>query len=344
MFFSLERYDIKEIPAAKKSERGVIMQTPKEAILAAYRHQQPEYLTSEVDAIRTFLMPGDRYFGSEVEGYDLFGVRWTQLGPDPGLDGNTPTPGYRRLADITRWREDLVFPDLDSLPLEIIFSNMTQGFDREQHAVRGMLLSGNFERLNQLIGMEDALCVFYEEPEAADDFFSAMADYKIRCIDKLIDYQNPDIILMHDDWGMNANLFFSPEIWRKFIKPHERRFADHIHARGKLYEHHSCGYITPLIPDLVEIGLDAIGPLNICNDLTAIKRDFGRQITLLGGVDNQRIDTPDTSEEMIRAEARRVIDVLAPGGSYLPTAIFTKQRTVDIFYDEVGRYGRHFYN
>ena len=220
---------------------------------------------------------------------------------------------------------------------------MTAGIDRQKYAVRGLMLSGLFERMNQLIGMEDALCAFYEEPEAIEDFFNAMADYKLRCIDAMIEYGNPDILIMHDDWGMNTNLFFSPDIWRKLIKPHEKRFADRMHARGVLYEHHSCGYITPLIPDLVEIGMDAIGPLNICNDLTWIKREYGRDITLLGGVDNQRIDRLDTPEDVIRAEARRVTDELAPGGSYLPTAIFTKQRTVDIFFDEIERYGWGFY-
>ena len=50
------------------------MQTPKEAILAAYRHQQPEYLTSEEYGIKGFMMPGDRYFGAETEGYDMFGA------------------------------------------------------------------------------------------------------------------------------------------------------------------------------------------------------------------------------------------------------------------------------
>jgi uroporphyrinogen decarboxylase len=47
-----------------------------------------------------------------------------------------------------------------------------------------------------------------------------------------------------------------------------------MHAAGVLYEHHSCGYITPLIPDMIDAGIDAIGPLNICNDLALIKREY----------------------------------------------------------------------
>lgn len=320
------------------------MQTRKEAVLAAYRHQQPEYLTSEIFGIHTIMMPGDRYFGEEREGYDLFGVRWTQLGPNPGLDGNTPTPGYRRIKDIANWRDELELPDLRNLPLEAIWNSMMQGVDRDQVAIRCLMLSGLFERLNQLIGMEDALCSFYEEPEALMDFFRAMANYKISCVNLVAEIVKPEIIMMHDDWGMNTNLFFNPELWREFIKPEVKRIIEHVHDQGILYEHHSCGYVTPLIGDFVEIKMDALGPLNICNDLKLIEKDYGKHITLLGGVDNQRIDRLDVPEEVIRVEARRVIDQLAPGGSYLPTAIFTKQRTVDIFYDETERYGRHFYS
>jgi uroporphyrinogen decarboxylase len=54
--------------------------------------------------------------------------------------------------------------------------------------VRGLKLSGLFERMNQLIGMEEALCAFYEEPAAVEDFFQAMADYKIQCIDAMIEH------------------------------------------------------------------------------------------------------------------------------------------------------------
>ncbi len=319
------------------------MQTPKQAILAAYRQQQPDFVPVEISSLGGIIMPGDRYFGEDIEGYDMFGVRWTQLGPNPGLDGNTPTPGYRRVSDIASWRAELEMPAVEGLPLQAIWGGQMNGVDRDQVAVRCLMLSGLFERLNQLIGMEDALCAFYEEPEAVKDFFSAMADYKIKCVDLAADIAGPDIILMHDDWGMNTNLFFSPEIWREFIKPEVKRIVAHVHQRGMIYEHHSCGYITPLVGDMVEIGIDAVGPLNICNDLNALKEAYGNRITLMGGVDNQRIDRLDVSEEEIRAEARRVIDQLAPGGGYIPTAIFTKQRTVDIFYHEVDRYGRNFY-
>ena len=53
------------------------------------------------------------------------------------------------------------------------------------------------------------------------------------------------------------NLFFSPEIWREFIKPNEEKYVKRIHDHGMLYIHHSCGNVDKIIPELAEIGIDA---------------------------------------------------------------------------------------
>ena len=127
----------------------------------------------------------------------------------------------------------------------------------ETDVVSCLILSGQFERLNQMIGMENALCSFYEYPDELHEFFDAMLEYKLKCIDLAHKYLNPDVIHMHDDWGTNDNMFFSPELWREYIKPNEEKITQHIHELGMLYIHHSCGYIKQIIPDLVEIGVDA---------------------------------------------------------------------------------------
>ena len=320
------------------------MQTYREALLAAYRGEMPEFIPPKTKASIGVVFPGERYFGPEPEGYDAWGVRWTRLGPDPGLDGSMVTPGYQALEDISSWREQVTFPDPEAMHAGDILKQMWASIDHPQDYVTHVLfLSGAWERMNQLLGMEDALCAFYDDPEAVHGFLHAMCEYKLKCIDIACEAVDPDVIHMHDDWGSSANLFFSPDMWREFIKPVEQRICDHIHSKGKIYEHHSCGYITTIIPYLVEIGIDAVNPLNISNDMAWIKREYGDKITLMGGIDNQRIDRADTPEEEIRAEVRRAMDAYAPGGRYVPEFIFTNARVRDIFMDEVERYGRDIY-
>lgn len=321
------------------------MQTNREALLSAYRGEMPDYIPPLTKSTAGVVFPGDRYFGPNKEGYDAWGVRWTQLGPDPGLDGNTVTPNHRRLSEISNWKKEITFPDLESMHSKDILLQMKQTSIPDPEAVVShvLILSGPWERMNQLLGMEDALCAFYEDPDAVQEFLEAMVDYKIKCIDIANEVVNPDVFNLHDDWGTSGNLFFSPDMWRKFVKPGEKKICDHIHSLGKIYEHHSCGYITTIIPDLVEISVDAINPLNICNDIEYIKQNYGSQITLAGGIDNQLIDHKDTPVETIRAEVRRAMDAYAPGGRYIPEFVFTNARVRDIFMNEVETYGKNIY-
>lgn len=320
------------------------MQSNKEALFAAYRGEMPEFIPPLTECTAGAVFPGDRYFGPETEGEDAWGVRWTNLGPDPGLDGSTVTPGYQRLSSISAWKEEVSFPDLDALHAKEILIQMMQSNPNPEACVTHVLfLSGPWERMNQLLGMEEALCSFYEDPESVHEFLDAMCEYKIKCIDIACEAVNPHIIHMHDDWGSSSNLMFSPQMWREFIKPIEQRLCSHIHSKGKLYEHHSCGYVTTIVPDLAEIGVDALNPLNVCNDMAYIKKHFGHKLTLAGGIDNQKIDREDISEDEIRAEVRRAMDAYAPGGRYIPQAIFTSRRVRDIFMDEVKKYGKGIY-
>ena len=102
------------------------------------------------------------------------------------------------------------------------------------------------------------------------------------------------------------------------IKPHIKRMVDCAHANGMIYQQHSCGYIEPIIEDLIEIGVDALEPLQACNDCKTIKEKYGKQLTLVGGFDNEHIlNRDDVSNEEKRAEVLRVLEYMAPGGSYV---------------------------
>ena len=323
------------------------MQSRKEAILSIYRGEKAEFIPRGDRGIFNAVFPGERYFPSPFEPYgtgpDAWGGLWTNQGPDPGLDGNTVAADFRLFNEVEDWKEHVKFPDLSRIPVAPILHGMSAHVNREDTVLSCLMLSGQFERLNQMVGMENALCAFYECPDELHEFFDAMCEYKLNCIQLAYDAIHPEIIHMHDDWGTGSNMFFSPDLWREFIKPNELRYSKKIHELGMLYEHHSCGYIQQIIPDLVEIGVDCLNPLNSCNDVEKIKRECGGRITLKGGVNNQFIESGHATEEEIRAEARRVMDAYGAGGRYLPDYVATNGSVRDIFFDEVERYGQNFY-
>lgn len=324
------------------------MQTNKEALLALYRGQKADFIPEVYSTQKDVVFPGDRYIelGDKFDPYgtgpDAWGVLWTNQGPNPMIDGNMVAKDFRMFEGMDEWKEKVKFPPLNFMPIEDIFKGMCAGMhvNPQTDVVSCLLLSGQFERMNQMIGMENALCAFYEYPDEVHEFFEAMCQYKIKCIDLAYKFLKPDVIHMHDDWGTNNNMFFSPELWREFIKPLEKRYADHIHELGMIYQHHSCGYITQIVPDLVEIGVDVIEPMSVNNDLDGILEKYGDQITICGGIDNQMIDRVDSTEEQIRAEVRRAMDAYGKKGRYLPYYIPTLESKMGIYIDEVTRYGK----
>lgn len=313
------------------------MQTMKECVLAAYRREKQDFVPCVQAVMHGVMCPGDNYIGPAGEGFDAWGVKWHFDGGNPAFNGPTPVPGGALIEDFEDWETHIKLPDLDALPWG--FARQMLPADRQDKLVDVFMLSGLLERMHYLAGFENALCAFYEAPEAVHSFLHAMADWRIAFIDRLVAIAQPEIVHMQDDWGTQNGMMISPELWREFFKPHEKRFAQHIHSKGLLYEHHSCGYIQPIIGDLVEIGVDAINPLNVCNDIPQIKKEFGNAICLIGGLNNQLIDAPETQEAEIRAEVRRAIDENAPGGAYIPSYIPTRPDRLEIVTDEILRYG-----
>ena len=323
------------------------MQTAKEALLARMRGEKADFIPEFYSTVKDVVFPGERFIDLENfdpygTGPDAWGVMWTNMGPNPMIDGNTVAKDFRLFENMDEWKEKVHFPPIDFMPVDQILNGMKMGmgYKEDEHALSCLLLSGAFERMNQMIGFENALCAFYEYPDEVKEFFEAMCDYKIKCIELAHKYLKPDIIHMHDDWGTNDNMFFSPEIWREFIKPLEKRYADKIHELGMIYMHHSCGYIQQIIPDLVEVGVDCINPMMVSNDIDYVLENYGDKITVVGGMNNQMMEMPDSTPEQIVGEVHRAMDAYVNKGRYLPFIIPNNEAKFGIYVGAVNEYGR----
>jgi uroporphyrinogen decarboxylase len=104
-------------------------------------------------------------------------------------------------------------------------------------------------------------------------------------------------------------------MYRELIKPFHRRAAEWAHSHGIKVHLHSCGDVNPFVPDLVEIGIDALNPLEVKAgmDPVQLKRDYGRDLVLHGGINAVLWDDMDK----IRAEMERVLPVLKENGGYI---------------------------
>ena len=305
--------------------------TRREELLQVYQHKDINYVPcffTDFD----FSQPESINERPKGDGLDWFGVEWEFV---PAVMAPMVKPGTKRLTDICNWKEELVFPDLNAVDWEAAAAAETANWDRENKISFMMLINGIFERTHALMGFEDALCAMYEEPEAYKELVNAITDYKVEVIKIIGKYFKPDVLSFHDDFGSNDRMLMSVDLWEEFFKEPLKRVIDETHRQGMIYEHHSCGYIEPIFDQLVELGIDAIDPLQITNPVRQLKDQYQDRVTFVGGYDNQNVyDKPGVTENEIRTETKRAIEELAPGGSFVAFPLTVTFDFVPTFIDE----------
>jgi uroporphyrinogen decarboxylase len=137
-----------------------------------------------------------------------------------------------------------------------------------------------------------------------------------------------DIIRADEDLGGHDNMLISPRLWRRWYKPLWADIFAICHRHGARVWLHSCGFCRSVVPDFIDMGADILNPIPPYvrgSDPLDMKQTFGDRLVLDGGVDQMRVLTQGTPDE-VRAEVRRRIAELAPGGGYLlgPSQVITE--------------------
>ncbi len=128
-----------------------------------------------------------------------------------------------------------------------------------------------------------------------------------------------DILRIADDLGMQDRLLLSPSAIRQHLIPRIARLVDMAHAHGVKVMFHSCGSIRPIIPDLVDIGIDILDPIQVAArdmDPTVLKRDFGDRVCFHGAIDTQYL-LPQGTPGQVAETVRQMINTLGRGGGYI---------------------------
>ena len=146
----------------------------------------------------------------------------------------------------------------------------------------------------------DQVCEFYYE--ANERFFTAAGDLM-------------DGFFFGNDFGTQSSLICGPNQFGEFIMPWFRKFIQQGHEHGYQVILHSCGAIHPVIPDLIDAGVECLHPLQAKArhmDAETLARDFKGKIAFMGGIDTQELLVNATPDE-VRREVERVKRLLGPG-------------------------------
>jgi uroporphyrinogen decarboxylase len=350
--------------------------TERERMLRTYKRQ-------EIDRVPMFdkAWKGTRrrWKNEGIEGWweDYFGFdHLTQVRPD-----NSPRFETKVLEETDRYRivttpwgaTQKQFKEMDSTPETLDFYYCDS--DRWEEAKAKMLQhhedripweklkqnapiwekEGRFRQLvvwhgfdvahSGMIGTENVLIGMYEEPEWIKDVIETYLTTSLDLCQRILDagYQF-DGIFWYDDMGYKNTPFFSPEMYREIVKPFHKRAVDWAHERGLVTELHSCGFIEPLIPDILDTGVEMLNPLEIKAgmDPFKLKKLYGDKLAFHGGINAQLWD----NIELVKSEMERIIPAMKEGGGYvfasdhsIPNSVsFENMKEIARLAHELGKY------
>lgn len=175
-----------------------------------------------------------------------------------------------------------------------------------------------FEAIHPVIGHENMLLGMALDPEWIRDMANTYASLLIGLFEELFERGGkPDGIWFFEDMGFKARPFMSPQMYCELIKPAHKLTIDFAHSHKLPVIMHSCGFIEPLLPDMIEAGIDCLQAMEVKAgmDILRIHRNFGEKIALMGGLDVRPIATNDI--DGIRRELETKLPVLKKGNGFI---------------------------
>jgi uroporphyrinogen decarboxylase len=189
--------------------------------------------------------------------------------------------------------------------------------------VADIMCLGPFEGACFLRGYEDFSTDLYWNPKLAHAIMDKVTETDIALWDLFIDHVGPyvQVVAQGDDLGTQRGPWTAPDMYRKMVKPYHQRLYDFIHSKtsAKVFMH-SCGSVFDIIPDLIEVGVDVLNPIQRSAakmDIATMKQQFGTELCFWGGgIDVQQV-LPHATHDEIKREVAYSIETLGRDGGYV---------------------------
>jgi uroporphyrinogen decarboxylase len=193
----------------------------------------------------------------------------------------------------------------------------------DDYAALGVMWSAHFQDACAAFGMENALMTMLSAPEMFDAVISRIVRFYLEA--NAIFYEagakRLDAVLIGNDLGSQTGLMLSPDLIRRFVLPGTKLLVDQAKSYGFKVMHHSCGGVREIIPDLIDIGVDVIHPIQVLAagmEPAGLKHDFGHRVSFCGGMDVQHLLTKGPPEQ-VREEVVRLRKLFPTGLIFSPS-------------------------
>lgn len=236
-------------------------------------------------------------------------------------------------------------PDIDDL-----IDNTPLIEAREKHPDYAILTYGPgslFLSANSFFGYETSLMHHLSRPDLIQQLIDCSVDYAFAVIDKMYREVRDavDIVSLEDDFGTQTSLYISYELFLKFYKPAFQKIISRLKHYGYFVQFHSCGAVSELIDDFIEMGVDILDPVQVSArgmEIENLAEKYRDRITFHGGIDTQKL-LPYGKPEDVKKQVRKIISLfkgkrifVSPSQNFLPDipvenliAMFSTERTYE---------------
>ncbi len=263
------------------------------------------------------LMPSGSYY------YDAINPPFFNAGTAADLDKNREA----FLAMDWPFFADETFEDMEKRAKEL--------YEKTDFALMGNFCAHIFAGGQGLRGYAKFMEDLYAAPALAEGIMDRLAEAYIKRFDR---YKKGvgkyvQIINVNDDLGTQASLQISPAMYRNRVKPYQKKLYQYIKKnwKGKLFLH-SCGSVVEIIPDLIELGIDILNPVQYTArgmDVLELKKSFGRDLVFWGGGCDTQKTLPFSTPAKIREEVKKQSDILGAGGGYIFSQVHNIQYDIE---------------
>jgi uroporphyrinogen decarboxylase len=298
---------------------------PRERVETALNHEIPDRCPMQIsftpefaDRLYQDLEMSGRYYLDEKPYVDEWGIGWDiQPYETPfGTGHYTEIVGHPLAEDeaISTYQP----PDPTRPELYNDSRQMIRDF-KDEYWIVGVTVTTIFETAWALRGYERLMMDMSLDPDLANDILEIPYRYHLTAAKKLVEL-GVDMIWTGDDVGTQNRMLISPKMWRQFLKPRMANFIAEIKSLNPMLKvaYHTDGKIDPILPDLIEIGLDVLNPIQPASmDPAQLKEEYGDLLCFWGSIDEQ-YTLPFGKPSDVEAEVReRLLTVGKDGGLIL---------------------------
>lgn len=269
-----------------------------------------DILLSSVGWANCYYHEGDAYT-------DEWGVGWKRAAYSTKFGNGSYTEIIGHPLGLDTAIETYTPPDPDREELYLDTMRLIKEYGNE-YWITGVTVTTIFETAWALRGLDQLLMDFIIDPELAGRILDIPFKYHLTAAKHLVEL-GVDMIWIGDDMGGQNTMMISPDMWRKFFKPRMARFIRELKTKNPKVKiaYHSDGNIFPIIPDLIEIGLDVLNPIQPASmDPAEVKRLYGGSLCFWGSIDEQ-VTLPFGSPKDVEREVHTRLETIGKDGGFI---------------------------